>query len=574
MKIFLSAGVVGGSLGALLRKGPGPLGPGPPRTPRPLRRAEANPASSERLRKRRRPHRRHPALPDGQSGPAMATAAEGRGGPRLRPSPALRLRCGPSEGRGAGAPAGAVAVMAPPRRPGLLLVLVLPWLGGTRAQDTCAPPDRLPYAELQEPFNTMKSFTVGTEVSYTCRPGYIRIPRKSPTRTCGEDLQWSPIEQFCTERKCQHPGDLEHGFINVTDLTFGSKATFSCEGGFRLRGTDEISCVIKDNGVDWNRDLPFCERIPCEPPPSIANGRYTEAAGYAYQTSVTYTCDDVPKGTDPFSLIGPSTIFCTYNAQSNGVWSGPPPQCKVVKCENPRVANGKKTSGFGPSYSYGDSVMFECDPGYFMIGEKIITCEENSTWSPPQPTCEKITRSMCEAPKITHGAVVPAKSVYERGESVRIKCSADCAFPDGTEEMTVTCQGQNTWSSSQNCMCGPKSSGVTPYIGYGRVIDGQKPSYSVGDVITIECYAGYTLHGEARIEYNGENQWIPGVPTCQLSAYIVAIICVIVAIVVFLAAFWVYKKFFSQNGLCPHQLNSVKHRQEPTAKSDCVTDVT
>lgn len=68
--------------------------------------------------------------------------------------------------------------------------------------------------------------------------------------------------------------------------------------------------------------------IPCEPPPNIANGHYTEATVYAYQTSVTYSCNDVPKGADPFSLIGPATIFCTYNAQSNGVWSEPPPQCR------------------------------------------------------------------------------------------------------------------------------------------------------------------------------------------------------------------------------------------------------
>jgi len=66
---------------------------------------------------------------------------------------------------------------------------------------------------------------------------------------------------------------------------------------------------------------------------------------------------------------------------------------------------------------------------------------------------------------------------------------------------------------------GPISSGFTPKINHGRVTDGQKPSYSVGDFITIECYAGYTLHGEARIEYAGENRWIPGVPTCQLSKY-------------------------------------------------------
>ncbi|XP_057256698.1 membrane cofactor protein-like isoform X1 [Pezoporus wallicus] len=445
--------------------------------------------------------------------------------------------------------------MGPPRRlpargPGLAvgLVLALSWLGGTRAQGTCEPPDRLQYAELEERFSTMKSFPVGSSVSYICRPGYMRIAGKSLTRTCGEDFQWSPTEEFCTERKCRHPGELGDGFVNVTDLTFGSQATFSCRAGFRLRGPTEITCVIKNEGVDWDRDLPLCERIPCKPPPSIANGHHTEAASYVYQTAVTYTCDEAPKGTDPFSLIGSATIFCTYDTDLNGVWSEEPPQCKVVKCENPKVENGKKTSGFGPSYTYRDSVMFECDPGYVMNGSEVIFCGENNTWSPPKPTCKKITRSVCGAPEITHGVVIPAKSVYEGGESVQIKCSAHCTFPHGAEEMTVTCQGQNTWSSLQDCACGPISSGLTPHINYGKVIDGQKTSYSVGDMITIECYTGYTLHGEAQIQYTGENRWVPAVPTCQLSAYITAIICVIVAVVVFLAAFWAYKKFFAQNG--------------------------
>lgn len=43
---------------------------------------------------------------------------------------------------------------------------------------------------------------------------------------------------------------------------------------------------------------------------------------------VTYTCDEVPKGADPFSLIGPATIYCTSDADLNGVWSGPPPECR------------------------------------------------------------------------------------------------------------------------------------------------------------------------------------------------------------------------------------------------------
>ncbi|XP_008943211.1 PREDICTED: C4b-binding protein alpha chain-like, partial [Merops nubicus] len=348
----------------------------------------------------------------------------------------------------------------------------------------CPPPSRLYYAELEESFAAAQSFPVGTTVSYACRPGYRAIPGRSPRRTCGADLQWSPVEQFCTERSCNHPGELDHGYVHVTNLTINSKATFSCERGFRLIGTDQSTCVIMNKAVGWDRELPFCERIPCEPPPSIANGRYTEAEHYFYQSSVTYSCDDVPGGTDPFSLIGPATIFCTQDEHFNGVWSEQPPQCRVVKCDNPSIENGRKSSGFTPPYRYKASVTFECNPGYFMVGSRIITCQENSTWS-PKPACEK---SRSESP------------------------------------------------------------GSAPHIKYGSIVGGRNESYSVGDFITIECYPGYTLHGEARIQYIGENQWVPGVPTCQLSGYITAIICLIVAIVVLLAAFWVYKKFFSQNG--------------------------
>ncbi|NXF98942.1 CR1L protein, partial [Sakesphorus luctuosus] len=435
----------------------------------------------------------------------------------------------------------------------LLLLVLLAGLGGARAQaqGTCDAPPRLQYAEPEEGFQGMQSFPVGSQVSFLCRPGYKRSPGKSLTLTCGPDLQWSPSDEFCIVRSCKQPEGLQNGFVHVTDLTLGSTVTFSCQEGYRLRGKDSISCVIRNEDVDWDGSPPFCELIPCDPPPSIANGRHTEAPNYVYQTAVSYSCDDVPQGSEPFSLIGPDTIYCTSDEHFNGVWSGPPPQCKVVKCQNPKVKNGKKISGFGPSYSYKDSVQFECNPGYFMVGAETITCEENNTWTPPEPTCKK---SVCDAPEVINGVVISMKSVYEEQESAQIKCNALCSFPDGTKEVTVVCQGQKTWTYFPNCECTSPgstpgiSSGSTPVISFGRVVLGQKPSYVVGDSITIECYPGYTLHGEAEIRYVGGNQWTPGVPTCQLSAYIIACICVVVAIVVLLAAFWAYKKFFSQNG--------------------------
>ncbi|NXK68932.1 CR1L protein, partial [Sylvietta virens] len=414
---------------------------------------------------------------------------------------------------------------------------------------SCPRPERLQYAELDERSREMQDFPAGTQISFICRPGYMRVPGMSLTWTCGDDLQWSPKGVFCKARKCRYPGDLENGYFDATDLTFGSKLTFSCNEGYRLLGNEEISCIIKNGGVDWNGNLPYCEKIPCEPPPKIANGDYEERESYVYQSSVTYRCRDVPKGSDPFSLIGPDTIYCTADEHSNGVWSGPPPECRVVKCEDPRVENGRKISGFVLPYRYKDSVVFECVPGYFVVGADVITCEKDSTWVPPKPTCEKITADVCPAPKIPNGVLIPGKPAYGKGESVQIRCNAGCSFPDGSAEVTVTCQEQSSWGALQHCTCESAGSGSTPVISHGRVTSGQKPSYSVGDFITIECYTGYTLHGEAQIQYIGNNQWVPAVPTCQLSKYgLQKLHCLIVVVVVLLAAFWIYKKFFSQNG--------------------------
>ncbi|NXX28168.1 CR1L protein, partial [Nicator chloris] len=417
----------------------------------------------------------------------------------------------------------------------------------------CPLPERLQYAELDEASRGMKNFPVGSQISFTCRPGYIRVPGMSLTRTCGDDLQWSPKDVFCTERKCRYPGNLENGYFDPTNLTFGSQLTFSCNEGYRLQGKKEITCVIKSGGVDWSGTLPYCERIPCEPPPKIANGEYEERDSYVYQSSVTYRCLGVPRGSEPFSLVGSDTIHCTSDAHSNGVWSGPPPECRVVKCEDPRVENGRKTSGFQLPYRYKSTVMFECHEGYFMVGAEVITCEANNTWVPPKPTCEKITADGCPAPEIPNGVLIPGKAAYGKGESVQIRCNAGCSFPDGSAEVTVTCQEQSFWGALQHCACVSEGSGSTPVISYGRVTAGQKPSYHVGDFITIECYTGYTLHGEAQIQYIGNNQWMPAVPTCQLSNskitfFILILPKGIVVVVVFLAAFWIYKKFFSQNG--------------------------
>ncbi|XP_059573685.1 membrane cofactor protein-like isoform X2 [Alligator mississippiensis] len=384
----------------------------------------------------------------------------------------------------------------------LLPALLLPLLPGS-ARGDCGPPDRLPYAELADAFKDQTTFPVNSSVQYVCRPGYRRDPSLEAARICRAGSLWSRPEKFCIAKLCGHPGDLPDGSVRIeTDLSFGSTVTFSCNEGYRLIGRSSVQCVIDSTGVRWSNRLPECTRIPCLPPPDIENGKHSgEQEDYTYGASVTYKCNDVPRGSVPFSLIGEATIHCSSDAEENGVWSAPAPRCKVVKCAEPAVPNGRRETAYSPNYIYRSRVIMKCLPGYVMIGSDAIECQEDNTWHPELPVCQT-TVSVSSASTPTATVLV---------------------------------------------------------IAHGRIIDGPKPPYAVGDSITIECDAGYTLHGEAKIQYVGGNQWKPGIPSCHLkeglSTGVIVTLCIVFgAIAASVAGYCVYKKLHSRKR--PHGLTS------------------
>ncbi|XP_065450648.1 complement component receptor 1-like protein isoform X5 [Chrysemys picta bellii] len=488
-----------------------------------------------------------------------------------------------------------------PRVSALLVLALLP----RGALGNCGAPPRLIFAELQDEFKTQTDFAVGTTVRYSCRSGYQRVPGVPPTLTCERDSVWPEPKEFCQRKSCGHPGDLVNGKVHITDLLFGSSITFSCDEGFRLIGSKTSQCVIDGTRVIWNHEIPFCEDIPCRPPPEIENGRYTGDPNnhYTYGSTVTYSCNT--GGTERLSLIGAAAIHCTADEDQNGIWSGEPPECKVVKCSNVEVENGRKQSGFGPSYTYQDAITFGCDAGYFLVGSKVIICQANNSWSPAKPWCE---RGICSALEFPHGTVLPSKSQYFHGESVTLTCDANYFLLNGAKSMTLRCE-KNTWDlpiqTCQMVKCsnvevengrklsgfGPsytyqdaitfgcnagyflvgrneikcqannswspaiptceKISGVCPelVIPHATVKSGAKPPYYVGDHVTIECFTSYTLHGEPNIQCTDEFQWKPAIPECSLSVItIVIIIVVIVIAAVILMVTCIYKKYFSQKG--------------------------
>uniref|UniRef100_A0A452VMZ6 Sushi domain-containing protein n=3 Tax=Ursus TaxID=9639 RepID=A0A452VMZ6_URSMA len=327
-------------------------------------------------------------------------------------------------------------------------------------------------------------FAVGKTWEYECLPGYIK---RSFSITCLKTSKWSDAQQFCKRKSCTSPGELLHGSVLIPKgVVLGSTITYSCDQGYRLIGDSSATCIISDNIVTWDKDMPLCETIPCEPPPAISNGDFYSSSreDFFYGMVVTYKCHVGPNGKKLFDLLGEKSIYCTSKDNQVGIWSGPPPQCiPPVKCPIPEVENGIMESGFGRSFSLNDTVMFRCKPGFTMKGSNIVWCQPNSKWNPPLPKCSK---GCLPPPHINHGSYnILDKEFFPIGQEVSYSCDAGYTLI-GTSP--IQCTSLGTWSHAAP-ECEAKSCDAIPnQLLNGRVV--APPTLRLGAVVSFVCDKG------------------------------------------------------------------------------------
>ncbi|KAM9148116.1 complement receptor type 1 isoform 21-T23 [Pangshura tecta] len=427
----------------------------------------------------------------------------------------------------------------------------------------CGAPPRLKFATLSKEDGQKNYSPPGTTVTYDCHPGYESTEVK-PVITCLENLTWSEAPEFCREKSCGHPGEPENGRVIITDIQFGSTVHFACEEGHWLIGKRYRRCEIYGTRVAWDGEVPICERIPCLPPPDIPNGKHTGVImdGFFYGSSVTYKCES------DYPLTGEASIHCTTKDGLNGEWSARPPRCGEVRCPTPQIQNGRRVSGDRNVYSYKDNVTFECDPGYTMKGHSLSQCQTDDTWDPPLPVCEPVT---CISPEVENGRTNGVQPTYRPRDLVVFECDpgftlsgspetrcqddgtwdppvpvcermlqcpsppaitngkpsiqASAVFTTGTSvnyscepgysltgQASIYCTASGTWSPPpprcEEVLC------ITPEIQHGRKVAGHGPVYRPRDTVRFECDPGYTLNGSRHIQCRDDRTWNPPVPAC------------------------------------------------------------
>uniref|UniRef100_K7F726 C4b-binding protein alpha chain-like n=1 Tax=Pelodiscus sinensis TaxID=13735 RepID=K7F726_PELSI len=381
----------------------------------------------------------------------------------------------------------------------------------------CPEPPRFNFAELKEDYRNTNNFPVDSIVEYNCRSGYVKTYKSS--LRCMANSQWTTTLEFCKARTCPHPGELENGrLIILTDLVFGATVNFTCEEGYRLIGTAQRKCVLEGSQVTWDKEIPYCQLIPCLPPPDIEHGTHTGTTmeEFNYGTSVTYQCDAEKRGQVPFSLIGKASIHCTTTDNVNGHWSGPAPQCKAVRCEQPKVNHGKQLIGYSPVYTYRSSVMFDCEHRYTLKGSSVVRCNENNSWDPPLPDCE---RSSCDDPPVIPNASQDHShsTLFPAGTVVTYNCERGYELKPGISSASVTCLNDFTWSKHQN-FC-QRVRCPYPNIPNGKATlryGSRKEAYEYEDRITVACNVGYALRNiETRYMCQDSREWGPPLPVCE-----------------------------------------------------------
>ncbi|KGL95900.1 Complement receptor type 1, partial [Charadrius vociferus] len=371
---------------------------------------------------------------------------------------------------------------------------------------SCPSPPRVHFARISQEDEVQNFYTVDVMVKYVCRPGYESTTEQLPTSTCLDNLTWSEVPELCRRKSCGLPDITNGKFASTTDLLFGAKITYTCNDGYRLVGESTAECILGDSGVHWSH-VPHCAIIPCSPPPEIKNGKINSGAGdFTVGAVVTYSCNE------HFSLIGNAEIHCTTTDDKlDGKWSGPAPECKVVRCENPKVKNGRKLSGFGTEHTYKNTVIFECDSGHVLNGSGVVTCEADNTWKPRLPTCDPIPCG--PAPQFHFAELTSAVGDSSPAETkLMYRCKPGYALASGKSSV-VTCLRGPTWSvDSDFCIrqqCAP------PKIENGDVI---AENFMFGTVVTFRCHPGYELKqsSSAKCVVSGNGvDWDTASPYCE-----------------------------------------------------------
>ncbi|XP_072565430.1 CUB and sushi domain-containing protein 1a isoform X1 [Paramormyrops kingsleyae] len=344
-------------------------------------------------------------------------------------------------------------------------------------------------------------YTVGNSVQYECNNGYRMEDGQFPTAECQEDGMWSSRGHLpqCTPVRCP---DIETvllenmvwRLISGAPGEFGAQVMLSCSPGFYLEGQRILRCLA--NG-SWSglEERSTCRIISCGDLPSPPNGNKIGTLNTFGATAI-FTCNT------GYTLAGSHVRECS----ENGLWSGVETKCLAGHCGTPDPITNGHISGDG--FSYRDTVVYQCNLGFRLIGTSVRICQQDHRWSGTAPVCVPITCGHPGNPANgrTHG------SEFNLNDLVNFTCNVGYTLYGAAK---AQCRVTGHWSSPLpacrvvNCS--------EPGFMENAIRQSQQryqDAFSYPSSVMFQCKRGFHLLGSAVLSCQATGLWDRSLPKC------------------------------------------------------------
>uniref|UniRef100_A0A3Q2GRD7 Sushi domain-containing protein n=1 Tax=Cyprinodon variegatus TaxID=28743 RepID=A0A3Q2GRD7_CYPVA len=179
---------------------------------------------------------------------------------------------------------------------------------------------------------------------------------------------------------CGVPSAPANGGVLAADYSVGTRVTYFCNSGYRLSSKELTTTVCQPDGTWSNHNkIPRCIVISCGDLPTPPNGKKI-GTQTTFGASAIFSCNL------GYMLTGSTVRECLLS----GLWSGMDTQlcvCVSGHCGIPeQIVNGQSKIEHG-NFTFGSVVFYDCNPGYYLFGSSVLTCQPMGQWDKPLPEC-------------------------------------------------------------------------------------------------------------------------------------------------------------------------------------------
>ncbi|XP_052782387.1 sushi, von Willebrand factor type A, EGF and pentraxin domain-containing protein 1-like [Mya arenaria] len=329
----------------------------------------------------------------------------------------------------------------------------------------------------------------------------------NPLAMCRTGTCLCPLHRFydieneeCVPVNCGNLPSIENGNMTSNGSMYGSILSILCYEGHQFHdggNRTNIGCVAHGSWGELPPCIPKkCSFIQLNEHVILENG--TIEASYSYGTTLGVHCEN------GYTLQGEVTITC----QSDTIWTNDT-VCIPINCTGfdiPRNTYIEK--GMNSKHIYKDNVTFVCKEGFTMIGDAIITCQANKSWT-SLPSCAPVNCTNVVLP--SHSGIITDNhsEMLVYNDSLTLFCDNGYDLNGSSE---VWCLHDGNWTQFPSCDPVRCEKLLWPV---NSVINMNLTNLLVyNESISIECINGYQLNGSDTVTCLSDGN-LTDVPNCD-----------------------------------------------------------